>query len=327
MGDIKKFIKIFIRLILIKLSDIIYIFIIIGIIKKSHLTNAPKYLNISTYDGSGQSVHPDVIYTPISWYGYHYLLTYTPYPYENDDFENPSIRGSNDGINWYKFEGQPDPIIQPPSDVGSGGHNADPNIVLVGSELNLFYFKTDDTADGSKIYFATSTNPAIWTTHVQTDLPAILSPSFHYNGSTWECWGVDFNSLLLRHFTSLNKINWTEHGKVSCTIPGYCLWHMNVKKYSNAYLALAVGYKDILGHRAVYSLFSLKSDDGIKWTLMDKNPILIPSRSGWDNNRIYASTLIDDGLKYRIWYSAQSKKNEWHIGYIEQKHNEIMSKH
>ena len=59
-----------------------------------------RKLNIPTYDGSGQAVHPDVYYNANGWNGYRYWMAMTPYPNGNAAYENPSIVVSNDNLNW-----------------------------------------------------------------------------------------------------------------------------------------------------------------------------------------------------------------------------------
>lgn len=54
-------------------------------------------VNIPTYDGSGQAVHPSIIYNKRE-----YILAFTPYRNTNDKLENPSIVVSNNGINFFK---------------------------------------------------------------------------------------------------------------------------------------------------------------------------------------------------------------------------------
>jgi hypothetical protein len=64
------------------------------------MTNADTYLKISTYDGSNQLTHPCVLYREKGWNGYTYIMAMTPYPDYINSIENPSMRYSNDGINW-----------------------------------------------------------------------------------------------------------------------------------------------------------------------------------------------------------------------------------
>jgi hypothetical protein len=57
---------------------------------------------IPTYDGSGQTVHPDVVVVP-SWLGRERLdhwLGITPYPGGHAQFENPSIFASMNPRYW-----------------------------------------------------------------------------------------------------------------------------------------------------------------------------------------------------------------------------------
>lgn len=277
-------------------------------------TNVPTYLDIPTYDGSGQAVHPDVLYTPDGWNGYKYIMCYTPYPYQNVDYENPSIAGSNDGIHWYNFTDCPNPVIaQPPV-----GFNTDPNIALINNTLYLFnrYCMNED-GSGSQIFWTSCTNPNSWTTPTLTDLPDIISPSFHYDGSVWHCWATanyHSKSRNFMHYTSTNMINWAVNGTVSLSIPGYIISHGNVKPIDGGYEAL-ISAIPTNNSRTIY-LFYQKSPDGLVWELTTGNPVLCPSASSWDNYEIYESCLLKFGDMYKVWYSARNKHAEWHIGYI-----------
>jgi predicted GH43/DUF377 family glycosyl hydrolase len=65
-------------------------------------------------------------------------------------------------------------------------------------------------------------------------------------------------------------------------------------------------------------LYFAKSRDGREWVIYPKS-ILSPSKTGWDSERIYRSTLVYDSLKdrLRIWYSASNRNKVWHVGYTE----------
>ena len=78
------------------------------------LQNSKQALQIPTYDGSGQVVHPSVIdfineYGIDAWSGYRYWMVLTPYPQSQDKFENPSLYASHDGLTWVV----PHPITNP----------------------------------------------------------------------------------------------------------------------------------------------------------------------------------------------------------------------
>ncbi|MBO9605718.1 MAG: hypothetical protein J7639_07195, partial [Paenibacillaceae bacterium] len=61
----------------------------------------PQLTQIPTYDGSGQTVHPCVLFFPEGWKGHRYWMAFTPYPDGNDQFENPSLVVSGDGVRWF----------------------------------------------------------------------------------------------------------------------------------------------------------------------------------------------------------------------------------
>jgi len=67
-----------------------------------------KPLFIPTYDGSGQAVHPDILY----WKD-QYWMTCTPYPYGVDTYENPCIYTSKDNYNWQVPDGCINPLAYP----------------------------------------------------------------------------------------------------------------------------------------------------------------------------------------------------------------------
>lgn len=282
----------------------------------TQLNNVPKPLAISTYDGSNEAMHPKVIYTATPWNGYQYIMSMTPYPGNKPAFENPSLRVSNDGINWVPLPGSPDPIIPAPADVERGGYNDDPDIMLVGSTLYFFYTDTPHTgASGDTIYYTTTTDGINWTPSIQTNLPAILSPTMYYNGFEWQCWGVDVATKHVRHFVSEDATSWTESGIVTCNIPGYKTWHPSVISTPAGYEMLVAAYT----HDNVHTkLFAATSPDGLNWTIANNgNPILAPTQGGWDGRQIYRSSFLKDANgNYRIWYSAANNSSKWGIGYI-----------
>jgi hypothetical protein len=65
-------------------------------------------------------------------------------------------------------------------------------------------------------------------------------------------------------------------------------------------------------------LYLAKSRDRLNWTL-GVSEVLSPSIYGWDNDRLYRSTLLYDSSSqlFRVWYSGANTLDEWHIGYTE----------
>ena len=73
------------------------------------LPNAARPLITPTYDGSGEAVHPDILFFPNGWRGWEYWLVITPYPGDDTSKENPSILVSHDGITWREPAASPIP--------------------------------------------------------------------------------------------------------------------------------------------------------------------------------------------------------------------------
>jgi hypothetical protein len=94
-----------------------------------------KSLTIPTYEKSGQANHPSVIdflaeYGMPTWGGYRYWMSMTPYPFDNDRYENPSLLASKDGVTWVAPRGIPSPLVSLPSGYRrSSRHNSDPTLV------------------------------------------------------------------------------------------------------------------------------------------------------------------------------------------------------
>lgn len=108
------------------------------------LNNSAEPIDISTYDGSGQVVHPSVIdfkneFDIESWAGFRYWMVITPYPYENDGDENPCLYCSEDGLEWKVPEGVHNPL----DSSGGGwdkGFNNDPDMIYNPIEDKLYIY-------------------------------------------------------------------------------------------------------------------------------------------------------------------------------------------
>ena len=62
----------------------------------------------------------------------------TPYPYDTDTRENPSIVVSDDGLSWSVPDGLENPLVSPPA----CDHNSDPDIVYNPRSDELFVYYT-----------------------------------------------------------------------------------------------------------------------------------------------------------------------------------------
>ena len=111
----------------------------------SYLLNSPTPLEIQTYDGSGQLTHPDIIFFSNSFNGYNFWLAFTPYPYNNASFENPSVIVSSDSRNWIIPTNLINPVVGKPQT----GHNADPDIIYNKNTDELWLYFTQSVSNNN----------------------------------------------------------------------------------------------------------------------------------------------------------------------------------
>lgn len=95
--------------------------------------NAKSPLNLETYDGGNEGLHPSCLYFKEGWNGYKFLFVFTPYKGMNDAIENPCMYVSQDGENFESLEGANplDDIMLPKEQE----YNSDPELVY-NSDLN-----------------------------------------------------------------------------------------------------------------------------------------------------------------------------------------------
>ena len=280
--------------------------------------NAASYLTTPTYDGSGQVVHPSVIYFPDGWNGYKYWMAMTPYPGSDASKENPSILASNDGLNWEEPPGLTNPIEPAPA----SGHYADPNLIYNPDTDELWVYFSWAGTDSSKIYLKRSSDGINWTEkeevadgYLQCGSPAVVK-----EGNNWYMWRVhvDASKVTTLHlYTSTDGKNWIYSTQCSFDyIPaGKEVWDFEVKKVGDEYWGL-FSFCDYGAPSEDTVLYFAKSSDRVNWTLQ-REMLLGPSSGGWDDGQIYKSSLLFFDPIIKIWYSALGTNGEWHVGYTE----------
>ena len=104
-----------------------------------HYIRLHKYnqspLNIETFDGSNSPYHPSVLYSSDGWGEYHYIMSETPFYFglpsvgENyrDQYEDPSIHFSKDGLHWTKCT---EPLVKlSKEEIDNRDYYSDPDLV------------------------------------------------------------------------------------------------------------------------------------------------------------------------------------------------------
>jgi len=279
--------------------------------------NAAAPLDIPTYEGSGQVVHPDVAHFPEGWRGHKYWMAMTPYPFDTDSYENPSIVVSDDGLSWSVPEGLENPLAPRPA----CDHNSDADVVYNPRTDQLYVYYTEQSRadrcpgeNGNVVRLVTSPDGVNWSapqTVMSWSLdrdPLYVSPAVVHVDGVFHMW-IANNSNVVGHATSADGIHWSPLDAVNVTPPP---WHLDVAHADGEYVMLLVD-----SPLAGANLRVAMSRDGANWTPA-ADPVLRPS-SGWDDERIYRSTLIYDesARLLKLWYCARSSAGQWHVGYTE----------
>lgn len=290
--------------------------------QNSVLANAPAPLVTPTYDGSGQAMHPSIVYFQAAWSGYTYWMAVTPYPNNDYTVENPSILASNDGLTWVV----PAPLVNPVAP-RVGFHLDDPDLIYdPGSGQLWLYYVEEDLANNTHVLRRTSADGINWSAPADMfSVPNynVLSPAVQKTANGYMMWYVDAGpsgceaaATSVEYRTSTDGVTWSAPSVANLSQPGEQVWHIEVRYIAakQQYWALYAAYPNASCGNT--TLYFATSKDGINWQVSG-SPILGTGQQ-WDHDQIYRSTfLYDSGSDLlRVWYSAQ-QGHVWHTGYTE----------
>lgn len=288
-------------------------------------THAINHLDIPTSDGSGQNVHPSIVIAPngISWNGYKYWLSTTPYPYSDVELENPEVIASNDGVTWVVPDGLTNPIY----DWTGVGHNSDSDLMFYNNRLYCYFNGRHDVAPIEIGHFVMSSSDGIdWGTYdlVSNKLisgsggfsPAVLEES----DGTFSLWNVTTydNIRNLRRFKCDTPDGVFGEEQI-CTVNNLpinkAMYHLDINKYGDKYHGLfTMGTAPSGGSNT--SIWFATSDDGITWECSDTVLLEKNTSSSWQDGQIYRSSMLyePDTHTYKLYYSALAVSGTWYTG-------------
>lgn len=313
-----------------------------SLIANESFLNALHHITTPTYDGSGQSVHPSVVdfkteYGIDSWGGFRYWMALTPYPNFNSALENPSILVSKDGLNWINPPNLKNPLAAKPLGLLIDTYNSDPELVYDPDQNTLILYWREYRGNAFEKIWAKKISP----NYKQSDkilclekpwdfkkTGLILSPTvWRKSPKEWFMWTTD-GRVTVHLYTSSDGITWSLGQP--CSAPwdlwngGYIPWHIVAKpNHSEQRIEFLIAgwplQKTMKDCQLLYATAPMSQPKELSMPLL--NPLLVPGgKNQWDNGYIYRSSFVrepGDTPKFRIWYSACSKKKAWHIGYTE----------
>lgn len=282
---------------------------------KYHLVSIP------TYDGSYQLTHPKILYFANKWNGYEYWMSMTPYPYERDIYENPSIVVSHDGKTWGLPVGGKNPVSGIPADSKQGGHYSDPQLVMKGNTMELWYRYNPSLPNKKKrrlpnnsvnIYYRkTSTDGVHWSQpeKLLESSDGHLSLCVNYEDGVYKTWWATYGGQLF-YAQSWDAHNWST--PVACTVPlpkGRQPYHQDLIRHNGEYYLLQTAEKV---SNYTFSLFLLSSQDGIHFKNVQS---IYPDvdMANLKNVSLYRSTFFVKDDKMHFYISMILPRLKWYI--------------
>jgi hypothetical protein len=276
---------------------------------------APSLVQTSTYDGSGELVHPDAVVFPRRWQGRRYWVAGTPYPTGNPAFENPSIYHGFTSREMSVPAGVTNPLAMP----SAASYLSDPDLLYdpVRDELRLYYRHTTGSSD--QILLITSTNGVQWSS-AQLVLTAgrysLISPAIVRESATsWRMWTVNATAqgcyslpteLALQQRRSADGITWSEPELVNLRVPRRVAWHWDVQYVApkGEYWALVAAYPEGTTCSKT-AVFFARSPDGTDWTVYP-TPLLGAGEFDPLHDLVYRSSFhyheASDAVS--VWFSG-----------------------
>lgn len=270
-----------------------------------------RVLDIATYDGSGEVVHPDVVRVPRRWSLGQRFLAITPYRNGNSAYENPSIFTAGDASEWQEPPGASNPIARP-----SAGYLSDPDMVFEPDSRELWMYYRGVSADNS-IYLTRSSDGITWrepTVLIRAPRHQIVSPSVvRLRANEWHMWSVDAGvqgctatHTVVEHRTSADGVNWSRprEARLSTELP-LDAWHIDVEWIEELGEYWALYNVKTPGTCATPALYLATSLDGENWTT-HPTPLLERGAIAEFNDIVYRSSIeyyapLD---LVTVWYSG-----------------------
>ncbi len=278
------------------------------------------FLNIPTYDGSGEVVHPDIIEMS-SAFQYKYYLAFTPYPYPDNKKENPSILVSNNGYDFIEQVNGMNPIVNEPQ----VGYNNDPDFIYdkFNQEFLLTYQETV-LNDCQKIVFLKSKDGVEWRevgqidqNHYGSDIDDFsVSPTLVQTDSSIYLFIVNLSSSTdkINFLMSDNGEDWDYNDKHTINFNAsndFQPWHIDIVTGDNKYYMLISGYYNDWSHQ---DLYLATSEDLLNWDFQQE-PIIKHSEVPYNLRSMYRSTGLVQNDSLAIWFSYIDNDTKYRMAF------------
>ena len=294
--------------------------------------NAKSPLNLETYDGGNEGLHPSCLYFKEGWNGYKFWFVFTPYKGMNDAIENPCMYVSQDGENFAPLEGANplDDIILPKEQE----YNSDPELVY-NSDLNRIEcwwrrvqrdkYPTDDGKNREIIYRRFTYDGRTWSEkEVMLNLKnpfdetrLCISPALIYEDGIYRMWcssAEDFEGK----YRTINYYEMIDGGMMELKSKHHLkkgtISHLDVIHENSKYWLIG---NEVLIEGNPLKLYSFVSpvNDEYKY----EGVVLTRGRRGqWDDRVTYRPSVVKVDNSLCLYYSAYGSNpiTSNHVGFI-----------
>jgi len=283
-------------------------------------------LTVKSYDGTNQGIHPDII----KGHDGKYKMVFTPFPFSDDDFENPSVLESTDGYNFTEIQGTRKPLINmplPPPNF-SRAYNNDPDVLYETGKYYMVYNETfavkDKFYQNVKMVAFDSNfcNPDSNTILIQPNYFRItFSPSLIKNNNTYYMFFVSRTAQNTHKVSFISnksiRYGWDKpiiQNVVFNTTQDFQPWHLNVFKnnFDGYYYMLITGKYKIASSKN-NDLYIARSRDLTRWTLA---PEPLMRKENYACSQVYRSAgMFENKNMLTLWYSFFLNNDETGISY------------
>lgn len=269
-----------------------------------------------TYEGSGETVHPDFAATPAWWpksaAGY---LAITPYPNGDATKENPSVfEGAMN--RWDVPRGAPNPVRFPGT-----GYFSDPD-ALFNADTREMWLYVRQVSGANTIRLLRSADGTTWSepvTVAEGPEHTIVSPTIvRRSRDQWLMWSVNSGAAGCSARTtrvelrqSTDGFEWSPPRAVEVPSPaaGLTPWHIDVQWIDERQEFWAVFNAKDPFNCGTTAIYIATSADGISWTTQPR-PILVAGEVGELADIVYRTTFSFDAATdiVTLWYSGAARR-------------------
>lgn len=282
----------------------------------------------ATDDGTGQTIHPDVVdFGATPWNGYRFWMASTAFYNAEVQRENPHIHASNDGYNWIVPPGLTNPIDPwpgAPSDYGN--YNSDTDLHYDPADGKLVCTWREMGGGAQKIWLSTSSTGSTWSTPVLIASINDDGGGFTASQSLIKVSPTEWR-LYFAGGSGANQIDgngrnrWCRVFTASSRI-GPFTSHQTLK-YTGATGTDGPYHGDVILKGGVYyglmhqngREYPCISYNGVDFTV--RNEILIAGTYGDQTQSLYRACMQIDpnGTTVHVWYTAQDNTDGRWINY------------